>query len=395
MLREFSELIGTNGFIPHGHCFLWQQPLLLTYVVADSVIALSYFSIPFALWYFARKRQDLPFRLIFVMFGVFVMACGTTHLFSIWNIWFPNYWLDAGIKAFTALVSAATAMVLWPLIPQALALPSQHELRDANEALKVEVKRRIAIEEDLRKANIELQHKTSRLEAAVQELDWFSYSVSHDLRTPLRAIDGFSGILLEDYHDRLDDEGKRLLNVVRDNTVRMGQLIDDILKFSRTGRAEFTFSDIDMDTLARDVYKELNMTLPGAIEPQFEIGALPPARGDIAMLRQVFVNLLSNAIKFSRPKLHPRIKVGGAIQNGEAVYYVQDNGVGFDMQFADKLFGMFQRLHGVTEFKGTGIGLAIVKRIVNRHGGRVWVNAKPDEGATAYFTLPAKEAGHE
>jgi PAS domain S-box-containing protein len=240
-----------------------------------------------------------------------------------------------------------------------------------------------------------VEERTEQLEAANKELEAFSYSVSHDLRAPLRAIDGFSHILLNDYTDRLDSEGKRLLNVVRDNTHRMGQLIDDMLKFSRSGRVELTFSNIDMEGLAHEVIDELKASV--AVDPDFqlEIGAIPAARGDRAMLRQVFVNLLSNAIKFSYGKKAPHIKVGGTTGGNETVYYVQDNGVGFNMQYADKLFGVFQRLHSVNEFEGTGIGLAIVKRIVNRHGGRVWAEGKVNEGATIYFTLPIGETYHE
>lgn len=234
---------------------------------------------------------------------------------------------------------------------------------------------------------IRVQERTAQLEAANKELEAFSYSVSHDLRTPLRAIDGFSRILLEDYAEKLDAEGQRLLNVVRDNTGRMGQLIDDILQFSRTGRLELNPAEIDMEGLARTVLDELLSAAPGP-RPQVEIGHLPPARGDRAMMRQVFANLLSNAIKFSRGKESPRIEVGGSVEGNEAVYFVKDNGAGFDMQYVDKLFGVFQRLHGVTEFEGTGIGLAIVKRVVTRHGGRVWAEGKVNEGATIYFALP-------
>jgi PAS domain S-box-containing protein len=231
--------------------------------------------------------------------------------------------------------------------------------------------------------------RTAQLEAANKELEAFSYSVSHDLRTPLRAIDGFSHILLEDFSDKLDAEGQRLLNVVRDNTQRMGQLIDDILKFSRTGRVEMNAVEINMEQQAREVFAEL---LPGDDHGklQFEIEAIPPFTGDNAMMRQVFVNLLSNAVKFSRAKEHPAIKVGAYIEGNEAVYYVKDNGAGFDMQYAGKLFGVFQRLHSMEEFEGTGIGLAIVKRIITRHGGRVWAEGKVGEGATFYFALPVR-----
>lgn len=226
-----------------------------------------------------------------------------------------------------------------------------------------------------------------RLEAANKELEAFAYSVSHDLRVPLRAIDGFSHMVEKRYRDKLDDEGRRLIQVVRDNARKMGQLIDDILAFSRMGRKEMTQVEVDMANLARAATEEL---APDSAARKFElrIGELPPARGDAAMLRQVWVNLIGNAIKFSRTNTAARIEIGARIAADEQIYYVQDNGVGFDMEYAAKLFGVFQRLHGVDEFEGTGIGLAIVKRIVTRHGGRVWAEGKVNEGATIYFALP-------
>ena len=254
-------------------------------------------------------------------------------------------------------------------------------------ALLEDITERKRVEENIRNLNEVLRQRARALEIANKELESFSYLISHNLRTPLRAIAGFSGFLLDDYADKFDDEGKRLLNVVRNNTVRMGILIDDILKFIRTGRVEMKISEADMEELARGALEEAKLAA-GAGNLQVDIGPLPPARGDISMLRQVFANLLSNAIKFSRPKQAPKIQVGGYIAGNEAVYFVKDNGVGFDMKYADKLFGVFERLHGVDEFEGTGIGLAIVKRIAGRHGGRAWAEGEPGEGATIYFALP-------
>ena len=238
-----------------------------------------------------------------------------------------------------------------------------------------------------------LKQHSARLTAVNKELESFSYSISHDLRVPLRAIDGFSSILLDEYQDKLDAEGKRLLNVVRNNTKRMAQLIDDILAFSRTGSVEMMPAEISMEDLAHDVMAELKPVIAGR-EVRIEIKPLPPVHADHAMMHQVFVNLLSNAIKFTRQKTVAQIEVGAGSGEKEVIYYVRDNGVGFDMQYVDKLFGMFMRLHGVDEFEGTGIGLAIVKRIINRHGGRVWAEGKINGGATVYFALPIKGENH-
>lgn len=244
--------------------------------------------------------------------------------------------------------------------------------------------------EDLRIAVTALTELNAQLETRVEErtreLEAFSYTVSHDLRAPLRAIDGFSKILVEDYEDKLDDEGRRLLEVVRGNATRMGQLIDDILEFSRMGRSEMAAASIDMESLVRSIYKDLESSVADR-KITLEIAALPAARGDRAMIRQVFENLLTNAIKFTRLRESAMIEISATATKDECVYCVKDNGVGFDMHYVDKLFNVFERLHSTHEFEGTGIGLAIVKRIVTRHGGRVWAESRVGEWTAIYFSL--------
>jgi len=236
-----------------------------------------------------------------------------------------------------------------------------------------------------------LAARTTELEAANKELESFSYSVSHDLRVPLRAIDGYSQMLEEDYAPALDAEGRRLLHVIRENSRRMGALIDDLLAFSRLGRKPIASSVIDMNALVAEVLKELRS--PAATNgPITTIANLPAAYGDRTLLKQVWVNLLSNALKFGGKSGAPQIEVNGINGGAETVYSVKDNGVGFDMQYYGKLFSVFQRLHRQDEFPGTGVGLAIVQRVVTRHGGRVWAEGQIDQGATFHFALPMRGA---
>lgn len=245
----------------------------------------------------------------------------------------------------------------------------------------------IATAIERRRAEEEIMQLNSELQSAVGELEAFTYTVSHDLQAPLRGITGFSDVLREEYAERLDEEGQRYLGRIHTNARRMAQLIDDLLSFSRLGRHQLEKSRIDVAELAGTVFDELRVVEPGRIV-QLTIHDMPTAQGDRTMLREVLANLFSNAIKFTSPREHPRIEIGGRSEEGQNVYYVKDNGVGFDMRHANKLFGVFQRLHTTEEFEGTGVGLAIVQRIVQRHGGQVWAESKLNEGTTIYFTLP-------
>lgn len=250
------------------------------------------------------------------------------------------------------------------------------------------------IQDELRDLNAELEQRvearTSQLEAANKELESFSYSVSHDLRAPLRAIGGFASLLWTDHQSQLDQEAQRKLTVISSEAERMGTLIDDLLAFSRLGRKSLQPAELDMGHLAAFVFDRLKKDA-GTDCIEFRVGRLPRARGDRTLLEQVWVNLIANAIKFSSSKEHAVIEVGGISEVDELVYFVRDNGAGFDPRYQSKLFGVFQRLHDSTEFPGTGVGLALVQRIIARHGGRVWADGAPGEGATFHFTLPKED----
>ena len=249
--------------------------------------------------------------------------------------------------------------------------------------------------QEIRNLNTSLANRAEELEASVKELDSFSYSVSHDLRAPLRAIDGFSRIVEEDYAPKLDDEGRRLIGVIRGEAQRMGRLIDDLLTFSRLGRQKAEPVIIDMGTMAQQVFQELAATEPERTI-HLNLHPIPPALGTEAMIKQLWINLIGNAVKFTMKREVAKIEIGVMPgeqgdhgDEGEQIYFIRDNGAGFDMRYVDKLFGVFQRLHSKEEFPGTGVGLALVQRIINRHGGRIWAKGEVEKGATFFFTIPA------
>jgi len=682
MMNFFKSLFSADGFMPHGHCYFWNPGVLWLHIASDAFIALAYYSIPFTLVYFIRKRRDVPFNWMFLCFAIFIIACGTTHVLEILVIWHPIYWLQGAVKAVTALVSVPTAILLVKLLPQALTLPSPAALKTANLKLEREITERQRAEDAVRRLNDELEQRvaertrqleainetmvqeagerrrveqksrenekllqaiidnslaviyvkdlqgryllvnrrfieifhlgeetvigrtdhdffkkeaadaframdarvaaancalteeetapqddglhtyvsvksplwdadgkpyavfgvstditernqaeervktslkevndlkaaldehaivaitdpqgkityvndkfcaiskysreellgqdhrlinsgyhpkefirdlwttitqgrvwhgeiknkakddsfywvdttivpflnedgkprqyvairaditerknaaveiahlnaelearvtrrTAELEAANQELEAFSYSVSHDLRAPLRAINGFADIVLKDYAAQLPGDAQDFLKRVRDGGQRMGQLIDDLLAFSRLSRQAVSRQRVNAGRIVQEVLDELKPQREGR-NLELQVGELPSCQADPVLLKQVWVNLLSNAIKYTRDRAPAIVEVGCARENGENIYFVRDNGVGFNMQYVNKLFGVFQRLHRSEDFEGTGVGLAIVQRIIRRHGGRVWAEAKVNHGAVFHFTL--------
>jgi PAS domain S-box-containing protein len=287
-----------------------------------------------------------------------------------------------------------------PIVHQIRLIVERDEHGEVTGVLAIgrDITERKRTEKEIRTLNAELERRvaerTAQLEAANRELEAFCYSVSHDLRAPLRHIDGYVDLLVSRCRDGLNDKGLHYVDTIADSARGMGVLIDDLLQFSRTGRAEMRWERLEMHQALQEALADIKESYSGRVI-EWSIGALPSVRGDYALLRQVWANLLGNAVKYTRSREAARIEVSAREENGEIIFTVTDNGVGFDMRYADKLFGVFQRLHSQEEFEGTGIGLAIVQRIISRHGGRVWAEAELDRGATFSFTLPSfKEENH-
>ncbi len=403
------------NFFPRGYCYLWHSELVGLHTLADSLIALSYYSISLTILYFVQKRQELLFKSIFLLFGIFLASCGTTHIMEVWTVWYPDYWLSAGIKVFTAAVSFYAASTLIPLVPQALTLPSPGQLEAANQALEQEITERKRVEYELRqykghleelvnKRTIELETINEKLqqevfqrqqsqekmalllqevESANQQLNDFAYIVSHDLKAPLRGIGYLSEWLLTDYADRLDNEGKELINKLISRVKKLHNLIEAILQYSRVGRLQDRLQKIDLNEIVAETI-ELFQPLENI---QIEIAnRLPVVNGDKTQIQQVFQNLLSNAIKFI-DKPQGKIVVACTESDNYWQISVSDNGSGIEKQHFTSIFQMFQKLSHDPDADSTGIGLALVKKIVEMYGGKVWVESEVGQGSTFFFTL--------
>jgi light-regulated signal transduction histidine kinase (bacteriophytochrome) len=260
-------------------------------------------------------------------------------------------------------------------------------LKEKLSALVPAMRRALVTAQERRRMQEQIARLKVELEAAKKELESFSYSISHDLRAPLRHVDGFVDLLQQSAGDKLDETNREYLRIISESAKHMARLLDALLSFSRVGRAPVRKTRLPLEPLVKSVLNDLRYDMEGRII-EWIIGPLPAVEGDLALLRQVLFNLLSNALKYTRHCDPARIQIGSRESPHEVVVFIRDNGIGFDMQFADKLFGVFQRLHGSPEFEGVGIGLANVRRIVQRHGGKTWAEANPGQGATFYFSLP-------
>jgi len=349
----------SEQFAPHGSSLGWLPSILWLNVVVDVLIALAYFTIPFLLFHIARRRKDLPLDWLVLSFAVFASACGLMHLMSAWNLWHTHYWAEVALKVIATAAAIPTAILLWRSLPDILSLPSQRQLRDANESLA--------------RAN--------------HELEAFTASVSHDLRSPLTTIAGQAGLLELSIGSSASDDQKRRLQRIQSSVKQMSELIDALLVLSRISRHTLHREIVDVSAIAETALADLRQRDPqrnveSAIQPNMKV------HGDRRLISDVFANLISNAWKFTAKIDHPRIEIGQSVNGAMSTLFVRDNGAGFDMAYAPKLFKPFQRLHGPSEFEGSGVGLATVARIIDRHGGRIWTEAKPNQGAVFYFTLP-------
>lgn len=293
-----------------------------------------------------------------------------------------------------ALVIAITIILFGRSMHLARDLADQHVIESLTqqEKMQEEIAERKRAEAEVRRLNAELElrvvARTSELVASNQELESFTYSVSHDLRAPLRHVDGYAQILTEDFGPQLPEEAAELLQKIRQGSQNMGHLVDDLLNLSRVGKQQLARQRVPLQPLVESVLKEIQLEAPDR-KVDWHVGALPEVECDAGLMRIVFANLLSNALKYTRPREQAMIEVGETERAGETATFVRDNGVGFNMKYANKLFGVFQRLHRAEEFEGTGVGLATVARIIRKHGGKIWAEGEVDKGATFYFTLPA------
>ena len=371
MLESLLSVLSSTGFEPHGHCFLWTPGLLWLYVVSDSVIALSYYAIPLALIQFARKRPDLEFRWMFLMFGAFILACGTTHLLGVWTIWEPTYWLDGSVKAATAALSLATAVTIFPLIPKAVALPSPALLEAANRDLQREVA-------DRKRAQDALEEKTRALETAQEELvrrerlatlGQLAGGVSHELRNPLGVIKNsvyYLNLVLPH-----DEQVRKHLAILDRQVVAATRIISSMLDFART--APPTRASTDINALVREGVEQLQV--PGSVRVVQSLGeGLQPTMVDVDQLRVVIDNLLLNAVQAMTDG--GVLTVSTRLLAGRIEISVEDTGRGIPAELIERVFEPLF----TTKSGGIGLGLSLAKRLTEANGGTIRVTSAPGRG---------------
>lgn len=356
--------------MPHGHCYLWLPEILWTHVTSDAIVAIAYYSIPISIIAFVRKRQDVDFKMVPVLFSAFIFLCGTTHIVSIFTVWNGYYGFQGMVKAATAIVSIFTAIWVWRLLPAALSIPSNRQLRDL-----------------VTDATSELVDKNRKLGRANSDIENFVSAASHDLKEPLRTLVAYSQLLTKDAGDNLSENAKQDLKHIIDGAKRMQALVNDILDLSRTGGDEMTIDVVDLETCVEEAMKTLEARIESS-NATIEYDKLPQVVGDKVLIRQVYTNLIGNALKFARKDVAPVIRLSAEpTRSGGWTLSVADNGIGIDPKYAETIFEPFKRLQSRDHSEGTGIGLAICKRAVDHHNGRIWVEPGQNGGSLFRFTL--------
>lgn len=397
MLDFFRKLLAVD-FMPHGHCYFWRPEIVWLHVTSDALIAAAYFVIPFVLIHLIRRRRDLVFDWMFMLFGVFILACGATHLMSIWTLWHPVYRLDGLIKAITAFASVPTAFLLVRLVPQAIQLPSPAQLRTVNRALESQVVERAAAEERVRELNVSLERRVAerthellqaneQLTKMNEDLKHFAYAASHDLMEPLRMVVAYNQLLERKYAPQLPPSAKELLEYSANGARRMQELLDGLRDYWQVSeRGEERRNAVNCASAVEVATLNLQTAIVES-EAVVTYDPLPVVDADDVMLVQLFQNLIGNAIKY-RGKAAPLVHVSATREEHQWLFAVTDNGAGIDPEYRESIFGVFKRLHG-REYPGIGMGLALCRRVVERHGGRIWTEAAPGgQGSAFKFTIP-------
>lgn len=390
-MYEFLSNLFADDFMPHGHCYFWQPEVLWLNVFSDLGIALAYFTIPVALLVFTRRRRDLAFRKVFILFSGFILACGATHSFEIFTVWTPLYRLEGLLKLVTALVSIATAIVLWRLLPEALRIPSPAQLEAANAELSSEVARRQGAEEELVQANVELearvQARTAELARSNRDLQQFAYVASHDLQEPLRMVSSYVGLLEKRFGEALDERGRRYVEHAVEGAGRMRQMMDDLLELSRAGESLGPAETVDVGQCLDDAIDSLAILVGERDAVIVRPDRLPKVLAHAPRVTRLLGNLLSNGLKYSPDQ--PRITIAAEREGDWWRISVTDEGVGIGPEYHEVIWDPFRRLHTHDEIRGSGMGLSICRRIAEGWGGELTIRSAPGEGSTFAFTVPA------
>ncbi|MBE8999327.1 response regulator [Nostoc sp. LEGE 12447] len=396
MQTFFNYPFQSNGFIPHGHCYLWQTGLVWLHIISDATIALAYYSIPFLLIYFISKRKDVPFNGVFLLFGAFIIACGTGHLMDIWTLWYPNYWIAGGLKALTAIISIYTAFALFYLMPQALILPSPAQLEVINQVLSTEIVERKRIEKELRQAEEVAQNSS-------QAKSEFLANMSHELRTPLNGILGYTQILQRT--ESLSEKGRKGLSVIYQCGSHLLTLINDVLDLSKIEARKLELYPVDfylpafidsVTEICRIRAEQKVIAFHIEIDPNLPTGI----HADEKRLRQVLINLLSNAMKFTHQgsvTFKTQVINQESNANGKTNYKIRfevvDTGTGITPEQAEKIFQPFEQVGSQKRHsEGTGLGLAISQKIVLLMGGQIKVQSEFGKGSTFWFEANFSES---